>query len=107
MSNSENTWMNHSLNYYVIALLHVFQPYMLNWLGSIHQCIVVRYVVVFSSIEDKHDLMSELNLMQGIDSHQNVVELLGCVTEKGTITIMFLVLQLMVCAKNFGVNYKA
>ena len=79
---------------------------MLNLLGSIYQCIVVRYVLVFSSIEDKCDLIKELNLMQGIDSHPNVVELLGCVTETGTIIAMFLVSQLMVCANNSGVIYK-
>ena len=44
--------------------------------------------------------------MQGIDSHPNVVELLGCVTETGTIITMFLVSQLMVCANNSGVIYK-
>ena len=82
---------------------------MLNWLGSIHQCIVVRYVVVFSSIEDKHDLMSELNLMQGIDSHPNVVELLGCVTETGTNynNIVFGPPINGICGNNCGVNYKA
>ena len=54
-----------------------------------YRSIVVRYVLVFSSIEDKRDLISELNIMQGIDSHENVVELLGCVTETGTVIIMF------------------
>ena len=56
---------------------------------SMYRSIVVRYVLVFSSIEDKRDLISELNIMQGIDSHENVVELLGCVTETGTVIIMF------------------
>ena len=53
--------------------------------------------------------MSELNLMQGIDSHQNVVELLGCVTETGTNynNIVFGPPINGICGNNCGVNYKA
>ena len=40
--------------------------------------------------ENRQDLLSELNLMKNLEPHQNVIQLLGCVTKTGMITFLSL-----------------
>jgi Protein tyrosine kinase. len=45
--------------------------------------VAVKTVKEGASSCEKEDLLRELELMQQLDSHANVVTLLGCCTEKG------------------------
>ena len=38
--------------------------------------------------ENRQDLLSELNLMKNLEPHQNVIQLLGCVTKTGMIIFL-------------------
>jgi len=38
--------------------------------------------------ENRQDLLSELNLMKNLEPHQNVIQLLGCVTKTSMIIVV-------------------
>jgi serine/threonine protein kinase len=47
--------------------------------------VAVKTVKEGASSQEKEDLLRELEIMQQLGSHANVVTLLGCCTEKGKI----------------------
>jgi serine/threonine protein kinase len=50
--------------------------------------VAVKTVKEGASSQEKEDLLRELEIMQQLGSHTNVVTLLGCCTEKGKISAM-------------------
>jgi serine/threonine protein kinase len=51
--------------------------------------VAVKTVKEGASSREKEDLLRELEIMQQLGSHANVVTLLGCCTEKGKIFVLF------------------
>jgi serine/threonine protein kinase len=50
--------------------------------------VAVKTVKEGASSREKEDLLRELEIMQQLGSHANVVTLLGCCTEKGKVPAM-------------------
>ena len=53
---------------------------------SIYNTDVLSYPAENATDENRQDLLSELNLMKNLEPHQNVIQLLGCVTKTGMMT---------------------
>ena len=57
-------------------------------ISIIHKICVVMYSAENATDENRQDLLSELNLMKNLEPHQNVIQLLGCVTKTGMIVFL-------------------
>lgn len=60
--------------------------------GEANSVVAVKTLKETSDAKERQDLLKELELMKGLDPHPNVVQLLGCCTEKDPI---YLILEYM------------